>query len=109
MEQRIMNIDGGFVITEKHGKNDYSIFFQSLDCSVRGTLLDIIKAFAEWQWSELDEPMVSFEYNDQTISNPWIDTSARFPLDDASACAEYGEDNVFQFIIDACSLLRPDC
>lgn len=27
----------------EHGKNDWSVFFHNADCSVRGTLLDVIQ------------------------------------------------------------------
>ena len=70
-------------------------------------MLDVVKTFAEWQASVLDEPIVSFPWQDRTISDPWLDPSARFQLDNPTACRTYGEDNVLQFIIDACALLRP--
>ena len=70
-------------------------------------MLDIVKTFAEWQASVLDEPVVSFAWLDRTISNPWIDPSARFPLDSQQSADTYGIDNVLQFIIDACAILRP--
>ena len=108
MDKTTMNIGGYPVVTERHGENDYSICFPVQDYSVRGTMLDNVKAFAEWQWSNLTDPLISFEHGDQRISNPWIDHSARFQLDNEKACMEYGEDNILQFIIDACIILRSD-
>ncbi len=100
-------IDGERITVTKHGENDFDIFFEEGDFSVRGTMLDVVKTFAEWQASVLDEPVVSFAWLDRTISNPWLDPSARFPLDSQQSADTYGIDNVLQFIIDACALLRP--
>lgn len=108
MNTNTITIGGEHITVSQYGDNDYSIHFLLGDFSVRGTILDIVKAFAEWQWCELDEPVVSFEYLDRNISNPWVDESARFPLDTPTACKTYGEENVLQFIIDAYSLLRPE-
>ena len=107
MNTNIINLDGEQITVTQYGADDFDISFRVGDFSVRGSMLDVVKTFAEWQWCELDEPVVSFEHNDRTISNPWIDESARFPLDSAEASETYGLDNVFRFIIDACLLLRP--
>ena len=106
--RKTVTIDGETIAVTKHGNRDYSIAFEVGDYSVRGTLLDVVKTFAEWQASVLPEPAVSFEWQDRAISDPWLDPSARFPLDCTQAVVTYGEDNVLQFIIDACALLRPD-
>lgn len=105
---RTITLDGESITVTQHGKDDYSIVFDVGDFSVRGTLLDVVKTFAEWQQSVMDEPVVSFEWHGIEISNPWLDDSFRFPIDSTTACDTYGEDNVLQFIMDACSLLRPD-
>lgn len=104
---KTITLDGERITVTKHAENDFDIFFADGDFSVRGTMLDVVKTFAEWQWSEMAEPAVSFEYGDQAISNPWIDPSARFPLSDLKACDTYGTDNVLQFIFDSCDLLTP--
>jgi len=65
-------------------------------------------AYAQWSLTE-DEPFsflqteraVSFEFNDMDITNPWIDESARFPLNDRQAVSTYGEINVGKFILEA--------
>lgn len=108
MNTNIINIDGEHITVTQYGANDFDIHFDVGDFSVRGTMLDVIRTFAEWQASVLDEPVVSFPWQDRTISDPWLDPSARFPLTSAQASEQYGLDNVLQFIIDACAVLRPD-
>lgn len=108
MNTNIITLDGERITVTRHGDNDYDIFFEEGDFSVRGTILDVVKTFAEWQASVLDEPVVSFPWQDRTISDPWLDPSARFTLNTPTACKTYGEENVLQFIIDAYSLLRPE-
>lgn len=77
------------------------------DCPIfveKGTLTDIIEAFAYWQWTvALDPYPVSFYFDEtgQDIPNPWIDPSGRFPLDIVGAVKEYGAENVTKFISDA--------
>lgn len=105
---KVITLDGERVTVTQHGANDYSISFDVGDYSVRGSMLDIIRTFAEWQTSVMDEPVVSFPWKDRSISDPWLDPSARFPLDSPTACDTYGTENVLQFIIDACALLRED-
>lgn len=105
---RTITLDGERITVMQHGKDDYSIAFDVADFSVRGSFLDVVKTFAEWQASVMDEPVVSFEWLDRSISDPWLDPSARFPLDTIQATETYGEDNVLQFIADVCELIRPD-
>lgn len=107
MHTKTITLDGERITVEQFGQNDYAISFDEADCSVRGTMLDVVKTFAEWQYSVMAEPAVSFEYSDQSISNPWIDPSARFPLSDFEACETYGTGNVLQFVFDSCDLLTP--
>lgn len=107
MDTHVITLDGERITVTRHGADDYSIAFDVADFSVRGRMLDVVMTFAEWQASVMDEPVVSFEWLDRSISNPWLDPSARFPLDTAQAVETYGEDNVLRFAYDACSLLRP--
>lgn len=61
-------------------------------------LLDRITAFAHANMNRNDDnPSVYFEHNGMAITNPWIDESARFPLDDIGAVKEYGLENVIDF------------
>lgn len=108
METKTIMLDGERITVTKHDTKDYSICFEIGDYSVRGSLLDIVETFAEWQASVMTDPAVSFPWQDRTISDPWLDPSARFPLDCTQASDTYGVENVMQFIIDACDLLRPD-
>lgn len=108
MIQNTFTLDGERITVTQHGGNDYDIYFRNANFSERGTMLDVVRAFADWQMWQTSEPFVSFDWQDRTISNPWIDPSARFPLNSSEACDTYGTDNVLQFIIDACSLLRPN-
>lgn len=107
MNQKSFTIDGEYITVTQHGQNDYDIYFRNADFGERGTLLDVVRAFADWQSWNTSEPSVSFDWQDRTISDPWLDPSARFPLSSAESCDTYGMDNVLQFVIDACELLRP--
>lgn len=52
-----------------------------------------IKDLAEFQFRYgLDLVSIEHEELGVTIINPWIDSSARFPLDDDGAVKEYGEE-----------------
>ena len=108
MKTKTIILDGEHITVTKHTHDDYNISFERDDFSVRGSALDIIRSFAEWQQGRLDEPVVSFEWRDMSISNPWIDPSARFPLDNQRSALTYGVDNLLRFIRDAGELLRPD-
>lgn len=107
-DTRTITLDGEHITVTRHRPYDYTISFEVGDYSVRGRMLDIVMAFAEWQASVMDEPVVSFEWLDRSISDPWLDPSARFPLSCIQATDTYGEDNVLQFIADVCELIRPD-
>lgn len=108
MNSKTITLDGERITVTRHSPYDYSISFEAGDFSARGRMLDIVQTFAEWQASVMDNPVVSFEWLDRSISDPWLDPSARFPLDTIQATDTYGVDNVLQFIADACDLLRPD-
>lgn len=108
MATKTITLDGERITVEQFGRDDYCIAFDEADCSVRGSMLDVVRTFAEWQYSVMAEPAVSFDYGDQSISNPWVDPSARFPLSSSEASDTYGLDNLLQFIMDAVELLRPN-
>lgn len=99
--------DGERITFTRHGNNDFSLCFEVADYSVRGTMIDMVKTFAEWQ-NTTDNPPVTFPFHDREICNPWVDTSARFSLTDTDAVACYGIENVLRFIMDVCDLLRSD-
>lgn len=69
-----------------------------------GDLLKAIKEFAYLNYDTNRNPLVSFEYNGMSITNPWIDESARFPLTDAQAVETYGLTNVIDFCQRVCEL-----
>ena len=78
-----------------------------MESIIRNRHLHAVKIFAELQW-EADVDLVSF-YNEETgqqITNPWIDESGRFPLDDSEAVATYGLENVRKFVEDAILYLQ---
>ena len=108
MITKTLTINGVTIVITRFDAHDFDIYFDDIDTSVRGSMLDVVQAFAEWQASSLDKPAVSFDWLDRTISNPWIDPSARFPLDCTKAVETYGAENVMRFVMDACDLLRPD-
>lgn len=109
MKKKTLTLNGETITVTQHGDNDFDISFRNADFSVRGSMLDIIQAFGDWQMNDnLDNPSVCFDYDGIAICNPFYDETGRFDLDIISAVNEYGENNVLQFIMDACSLLRPD-
>ena len=103
----------------RHGEDDYSVFFPVSDCSVRGTLKDVIreltrewkspeeiaKLFAYAQWTDQDDPLVSFDYEGQDITNPWVDPSGRFEHGYEEAVRIYGDENVTKFVNDVNKLV----
>ena len=104
---KTITLDGERITVTRHGHDDYDIYFNLWDYSVRGSFLDVVRTFAEWQTSVMDEPAVSFEWLDRSISDPWLDPSARFQLGDIQAVETYGIDNVMTFILNATDLLQP--
>lgn len=42
MEECRLNIGGHELVIERFGKNDYSVYFVEWDCSVRGTLPEVL-------------------------------------------------------------------
>lgn len=59
--------------------------------------LNLVKEFA---LNQMDEPVVWVDDRDGVVavSNPWMDASARFPLTDEQARAEWGGEVVEAFI-----------
>lgn len=74
------------------------------DKNIPSTPEDLAREYAYRQWEaeaadEDENPnAVSFEYEGQSITNPWIDPSARFPYTTAEAIKKYGRENVENFI-----------
>lgn len=57
-----------------------------------------IKEFAEENWCKPDSESITVDSDFIAVSNPWIDSSARFPLTDEEAVHEWG----LQLILDFC-------
>lgn len=105
---KIKTINDTVTIT-RYGDDDFDIFWHNGDCSVRGTATDILDEFCDGKLSEIKElaykmwsekpenPEVYVEAKGMALCNPWIDTSARFPLNDADAIKEWGMREVFTF------------
>lgn len=61
-----------------------------------------IKEFAEWNWNNaLDYEQLIIETDFVGLSNPWIDQSGRFPLNDEGAVKAWGLDKVINFCWEA--------
>lgn len=62
-----------------------------------------VKAIAEKNFIDSaeigDEGMVSFEFNEMTIINPWIDEFGDTEFTDEQAIEHYGLENVLNFIM----------
>ena len=109
MNTKTITLGGEHITVTRFDTDDYKIFFENEHRTVRGSMLDIIKEFAEWQMCEFQEdPAVYFDYEDIAICNPWYEQTGRFPLSDYEASAYYGLENLLKFIMDACEFLRPD-
>lgn len=59
--------------------------------------LERIKAFAEDNWGLPEREQLTVEDTEFDVSNPWIDRSGRFPIDDAHAIEEWGRPLVVEF------------
>ena len=61
-----------------------------------------IRDFAATNWNkDPDDPDTVVSVNEEyctAVTNPWMDSSARFPLDDAGAVKEWGLATVVDFI-----------
>lgn len=106
------------VTVTKHGYDDFDIYFHNGDCSVRGTATDIlqeltqnelhsIKEFAIENFSKEDDQLtVASEPSGIAVSNPWMDASARFSLDDADAFFHWNIQVVVDFCIQVMEVLN---
>lgn len=75
---------------------------------VGGTLSKIVEEFVAWQNNTDDifnDPVVSFDFEGQCITDPWVDPSARFPHTTVDAIRMYGVQNVAKFITDVITFL----
>ena len=63
--------------------------------------LEKIKKFAEENWDLPEAEQLTVEDPEFDVSNPWIDRSGRFPLDDAGAVREWGLPLVIEFCLKA--------
>jgi len=68
-------------------------------------LLNTIKAFADENFCA-DNPAVFADDGEFAVTNPWIDHSGRFSLDDEEAVREWGLDVVVDFIIQAIEVIN---
>jgi len=64
---------------------------------MKKTTLEKIKEFAEENWSLPENEQFYVDDEEFAVSNPWIDHTGRFPLDDAGAVKEWGLDVVTEF------------
>ena len=66
------------------------------------SMLDKIKKFADDQFNYAGETgeydgLINVEQYGMAVIDPWYDTSARFPIDDAKAVEEWGLATVISF------------
>lgn len=54
------------------------------------TMLEKVKEFAEKNFSRPESEQLSVETELFNVTNPWIDSSGRFPLTDEQAVKEWG-------------------
>ena len=100
--QKVITFPDDKIIITRYGADDLDIYFDREDCATRGTVLDVVREFATWQQAT-GRDYVGFDYarTDQYITNPWLDTSGRFPLSHTEAVNVYGLPNVIRFVEDA--------
>ena len=67
-------------------------------------LLDTIKQFADENFCA-DNPTVIADDSEFAVTNPWMDHSGRFPLNDVGAVEEWGLEVVIDFIIKAMEVM----
>ncbi len=91
--------------------DDFDIYFANADCSLRGSANDILNELAQGELEkvrdfasenfckETGQLTVTHEQSCTSVSSPWMDTSARFLLDDADALFTWGIKTVVDFII----------
>lgn len=71
-------------------------------------LLKEVKKFAKKQLEEDSYEGVSFEFEGQSIINPWVENTARFDLSTEDAIKFYGTANVMFFIEEAVKSIHPE-
>ena len=60
--------------------------------------LKLVKELAYKNW-ENEETEIGFDFNDQWITNPFIESSGRFEFENLDAmCNYYGKENVFALL-----------
>ena len=64
---------------------------------MRKVTLKEIKEFAEENWCKEEKDQIYAEDPEFNVTNPWIDRSGRFPLDDEGAVKEWGLNTVLEF------------
>ena len=60
-------------------------------------MLQKIRDFAEENWCKDEAEQIYADDEEFAVSNPWMDHSGRFPLDDIGAVKEWGLDVVIDF------------
>lgn len=71
--------------------------------------LDDVKAFAEWQTdiqAVFGASLICFEYGGIAITNPWVDETGRFELDNKQAIRRYGVESYVSFIKEVIKALK---
>lgn len=61
------------------------------------TMLKRVKEFADKNFSLPESKQLSVETELYSLTNPWIDSSGRFPLNDEQAVKEWGLEAVIEF------------
>ncbi len=112
-------VNGETIFITRYDMNDFSIYYSSIDTSVRGTAYDIVEdlashynlkfddihSFAEINFN-LDEPLMTTTVQGVAVSNVWMDSSARFSLSTVRAFDEWGIQGVIDFVIDAAEYIN---
>ena len=60
-------------------------------------MLKQIKKFAEENWCKDEKDAIYADHEEFAVTNPWMDHSGRFSLDDVAAVKEWGLDVVLDF------------
>ena len=72
------------------------------------SLIEEVRKFAEKQLSEDNYEGVFFDYEGQSIVNPWVESTARIEMTTEEAFKFYGTDNMMFFIEEAVKVLHPE-
>lgn len=71
--------------------------------------LDDVKTFAEWQTdiqTVFGVSLISLDYDGIAVTNPWLDETGRFELDNKQAIRNYGVESYTKFIKEAIEALK---